>query len=179
MTLTIVGSQLGDEGKGALVDRWGGDADVVVRYQGGDNAGHTVVEGGVEYKLSLVPSGAVRGTTGILATAASSTRRRCSPRSTTCANAGSTPTCGSPAGRTSSSRITACSTASKRRSRRTTTPATRSARRPRHRSDVRGQGRASGNPGRRPARSRRTSRQARVRGPAEARARRGRVRAQA
>jgi len=66
MTLTIVGSQLGDEGKGALVDRWGGDADVVVRYQGGDNAGHTVVESGVEYKLSLVPSGAVRGTTGIL-----------------------------------------------------------------------------------------------------------------
>jgi adenylosuccinate synthase len=66
MTLTIVGSQLGDEGKGALVDRWGGDADVVVRYQGGDNAGHTVVEGGVEYKLSLVPSGAVRGTIGIL-----------------------------------------------------------------------------------------------------------------
>ena len=66
MTLTIVGSQLGDEGKGALVDRWGGDADVVVRYQGGDNAGHTVVEGGAEYKLSLVPSGAVRGTTGVL-----------------------------------------------------------------------------------------------------------------
>ncbi|WP_172404578.1 adenylosuccinate synthetase, partial [Halorubrum lacusprofundi] len=65
-TLTIVGSQLGDEGKGALVDRWGGDADVVVRDQGGDNAGHTVVEGGVEYKLSLVPSGAVRGPTGIL-----------------------------------------------------------------------------------------------------------------
>jgi len=66
MTLTIVGSQLGDEGKGALVDRWGGDADVVVRYQGGDNAGHTVVEGGEEYKLSLVPSGAVRGTVGVL-----------------------------------------------------------------------------------------------------------------
>ncbi|OYR39462.1 adenylosuccinate synthase [Halorubrum sp. Ib24] len=66
MTLTIVGSQLGDEGKGALVDRWGGDADVVVRYQGGDNAGHTVVEGGAEYKLSLVPSGAVRGTVGVL-----------------------------------------------------------------------------------------------------------------
>jgi adenylosuccinate synthase len=53
MTVTIVGSQLGDEGKGALVDRWGGDADVVVRYQGGDNAGHTVVEDGAEYKLSL------------------------------------------------------------------------------------------------------------------------------
>ena len=66
MTLTIVGSQLGDEGKGALVDRWGGDADVVVRYQGGDNAGHTVVRDGNEYKLSLVPSGAVRGKVGIL-----------------------------------------------------------------------------------------------------------------
>ncbi|WP_224447052.1 adenylosuccinate synthase [Haloprofundus salilacus] len=66
MTVTIVGSQLGDEGKGALVDLWGGDADVVVRYQGGDNAGHTVVEAGTEYKLSLVPSGAVRGKIGVL-----------------------------------------------------------------------------------------------------------------
>ena len=66
MTVTIVGAQLGDEGKGALVDRWGGPADVVVRFQGGDNAGHTVVSDGVEYKLSLVPSGAVRGKTGVL-----------------------------------------------------------------------------------------------------------------
>ena len=66
MTVTIVGSQLGDEGKGALVDIWGGDADVVVRYQGGDNAGHTVVQDGTEYKLSLVPSGAVRGKIGVL-----------------------------------------------------------------------------------------------------------------
>ena len=66
MTVTIVGSQLGDEGKGALVDIWGGDADVVVRYQGGDNAGHTVVHDGTEYKLSLVPSGAIRGKTGVL-----------------------------------------------------------------------------------------------------------------
>ncbi len=66
MTVTIVGSQLGDEGKGALVDIWGGDSDVVVRYQGGDNAGHTVVHDGTEYKLSLVPSGAVRGKIGVL-----------------------------------------------------------------------------------------------------------------
>jgi len=66
MTVTIVGSQLGDEGKGALVDLWGGDADVVVRYQGGDNAGHTVVQDGDEYKLSLVPSGAVRDKVGVL-----------------------------------------------------------------------------------------------------------------
>ena len=66
MSVTIVGSQLGDEGKGALVDIWGGDADVVVRYQGGDNAGHTVVQDGTKYKLSLVPSGAVRDKVGIL-----------------------------------------------------------------------------------------------------------------
>jgi len=66
MTVTIVGSQLGDEGKGGVVDLYGDPADVVVRYQGGDNAGHTVVEDGTEYKLSLVPSGAVRGKVGVL-----------------------------------------------------------------------------------------------------------------
>ncbi|MEF8881713.1 MAG: adenylosuccinate synthase [Halapricum sp.] len=66
MTVTIVGSQLGDEGKGGVVDLYGDAADIVVRYQGGDNAGHTVVEDGETYKLSLVPSGAVRGKTGIL-----------------------------------------------------------------------------------------------------------------
>ena len=66
MTVTIVGSQLGDEGKGGIVDVFGDAADVVVRYQGGDNAGHTVVSDGETYKLSLVPSGAVRGKVGIL-----------------------------------------------------------------------------------------------------------------
>jgi adenylosuccinate synthase len=66
MTVTIVGSQLGDEGKGGIVDVFGDAADVVVRYQGGDNAGHTVVHGGEEYKLSLVPSGAIRGVVGVL-----------------------------------------------------------------------------------------------------------------
>ncbi|MFB6093766.1 MAG: adenylosuccinate synthase [Halanaeroarchaeum sp.] len=66
MTVTIVGAQLGDEGKGGIVDLYGEEVDVVVRYQGGDNAGHTVVSDGEEYKLSLVPSGAIRGTTGVL-----------------------------------------------------------------------------------------------------------------
>ncbi|MFC3956885.1 adenylosuccinate synthase [Halovivax cerinus] len=66
MTVTIVGSQLGDEGKGGVVDIYGDGADVVVRYQGGDNAGHTVVSDGETYKLSLVPSGAVRGKIGVL-----------------------------------------------------------------------------------------------------------------
>jgi len=66
MTVTIVGSQLGDEGKGGIVDVYGDAADIVVRYQGGDNAGHTVVDDGEEYKLSLVPSGAVRGKIGLL-----------------------------------------------------------------------------------------------------------------
>ncbi|WP_290814220.1 adenylosuccinate synthase [Halovivax sp.] len=66
MTVTIVGAQLGDEGKGGVVDIYGEAADVVVRYQGGDNAGHTVVHDGETYKLSLVPSGAVRGNVGVL-----------------------------------------------------------------------------------------------------------------
>ena len=66
MTVTIVGSQLGDEGKGGIVDVYGDAVDVVARYQGGDNAGHTVVQEGDEYKLSLVPSGAVRGKIGVL-----------------------------------------------------------------------------------------------------------------
>ena len=66
MIVTVVGTQFGDEGKGRVVDSYGDRADVVVRYQGGDNAGHTVVTGGEEYKLSLVPSGAVRGTVGLL-----------------------------------------------------------------------------------------------------------------
>ncbi|MFB6233127.1 MAG: adenylosuccinate synthase [Haloarculaceae archaeon] len=66
MTVTIVGAQLGDEGKGGVVDLLGEPAELVVRYQGGDNAGHTVVHGGEEYKLSLVPSGAIRGKVGVL-----------------------------------------------------------------------------------------------------------------
>ncbi|PSQ29010.1 adenylosuccinate synthase [Halobacteriales archaeon QS_9_68_17] len=66
MTVTIVGAQLGDEGKGGVVDLYSDEADVVARYQGGDNAGHTVIEDGTEYKLSLVPSGAVRGKVGVL-----------------------------------------------------------------------------------------------------------------
>jgi adenylosuccinate synthase len=66
MTVTIVGAQLGDEGKGGIVDVYGDEAELVVRYQGGDNAGHTVVHEGEEYKLSLVPSGVVRGKTGVL-----------------------------------------------------------------------------------------------------------------
>ena len=66
MTVTIVGAQLGDEGKGRVVDLYGDTVDVVVRYQGGDNAGHTVVNGEETYKLSLVPSGVLRGKTGVL-----------------------------------------------------------------------------------------------------------------
>jgi adenylosuccinate synthase len=66
MTATVIGSQLGDEGKGGIVDLLGDEADLVVRYQGGDNAGHTVQTGGEEYKLSLIPSGCVRGRTGVL-----------------------------------------------------------------------------------------------------------------
>ena len=56
-TVVIMGSQWGDEGKGKIVDHLAEQADGVVRYQGGNNAGHTVVANGVEYKLHLLPSG--------------------------------------------------------------------------------------------------------------------------
>lgn len=56
-TLAIVGAQWGDEAKGKIVDFVADRADVVVRYSGGNNAGHTVVAGGVEYKFHLLPAG--------------------------------------------------------------------------------------------------------------------------
>jgi adenylosuccinate synthase len=59
--VVVVGSQWGDEGKGKIVDWLSERADVVVRYQGGHNAGHTLVIDGTSYKLSLLPSGVVRG----------------------------------------------------------------------------------------------------------------------
>jgi adenylosuccinate synthase len=58
--VVVVGAQWGDEGKGKIVDWLSERADVVVRFQGGANAGHTLVVGNVEYKLSLLPSGVVR-----------------------------------------------------------------------------------------------------------------------
>ena len=58
--VTVVGSQWGDEGKGKIVDWLSERAEVVVRFQGGHNAGHTLVVDGVTYKLSLLPSGVVR-----------------------------------------------------------------------------------------------------------------------
>ncbi|MGA7433539.1 MAG: adenylosuccinate synthetase, partial [Xanthobacteraceae bacterium] len=58
--VVVVGSQWGDEGKGKIVDWLSEQADIVVRFQGGHNAGHTLVIGGVTYKLSLLPSGVVR-----------------------------------------------------------------------------------------------------------------------
>ena len=59
--VVVVGAQWGDEGKGKIVDWLSERADVVVRFQGGHNAGHTLVIDGVSYKLSLLPSGVVRG----------------------------------------------------------------------------------------------------------------------
>jgi adenylosuccinate synthase len=58
--VAVIGSQWGDEGKGKIVDWLSERADIVVRYQGGHNAGHTLVVDGVSYKLSLLPSGVVR-----------------------------------------------------------------------------------------------------------------------
>jgi len=64
--VVVVGAQWGDEGKGKIVDWLSERADIVVRYQGGHNAGHTLVIDGVSYKLSLLPSGLVRGKMSII-----------------------------------------------------------------------------------------------------------------
>jgi len=58
--VTVVGAQWGDEGKGKIVDWLSEKADVVIRFQGGHNAGHTLVVDGITYKLKLLPSGIVR-----------------------------------------------------------------------------------------------------------------------
>jgi adenylosuccinate synthase len=58
--VTVVGAQWGDEGKGKIVDWLSEKADVIIRFQGGHNAGHTLVVSGVTYKLKLLPSGIVR-----------------------------------------------------------------------------------------------------------------------
>src|ERR1035437_4728721 len=58
--ITIIGAQWGDEGKGKIVDWLAGRADIVARFQGGHNAGHTLVIDGKVYKLHLLPSGIVR-----------------------------------------------------------------------------------------------------------------------
>jgi len=64
--VVVVGSQWGDEGKGKIVDWLSAQADIVVRFQGGHNAGHTLVIDGTTYKLSLLPSGVVRGKLSVI-----------------------------------------------------------------------------------------------------------------
>ena len=64
--VTVIGAQWGDEGKGKIVDWLAAKADMVVRFQGGHNAGHTLVVGDNVYKLSLLPSGIVTGTPSII-----------------------------------------------------------------------------------------------------------------
>ena len=64
--VAVIGAQWGDEGKGKVVDWLASRADIVVRFQGGHNAGHTLVVGDQTYKLSLLPSGLVRGKLGVI-----------------------------------------------------------------------------------------------------------------
>src|SRR5579862_4111453 len=64
--VAVIGAQWGDEGKGKVVDWLASRADIVVRFQGGHNAGHTLVVGNETYKLALLPSGLVRGKIGII-----------------------------------------------------------------------------------------------------------------
>lgn len=62
----IIGTQWGDEGKGKIVDYFAKDAEYVVRFQGGNNAGHTIVVGDEVYKLHIVPSGVIQGKKGVI-----------------------------------------------------------------------------------------------------------------
>jgi adenylosuccinate synthase len=64
--VTVVGAQWGDEGKGKIVDWLSNRADIVVRFQGGHNAGHTLVVDGKVYKLALLPSGVVQGKLSVI-----------------------------------------------------------------------------------------------------------------
>ena len=65
-TTLIIGTQWGDEGKGKVVDYYAKDADYVTRFQGGNNAGHTIQVGNEIYKLHVTPSGVIQGKTGII-----------------------------------------------------------------------------------------------------------------
>ena len=56
-SVVVVGTQWGDEGKGKITDFLSANAEVIARYQGGDNAGHTIVIDGKKFKLHLIPSG--------------------------------------------------------------------------------------------------------------------------
>src|SRR6201999_2195364 len=64
--VTVIGAQWGDEGKGKIIDWLSNRADMVVRFQGGNNAGHTMVVGDKTYKLSLLPSGVIQGKRSII-----------------------------------------------------------------------------------------------------------------
>ncbi|MCF2136416.1 MAG: adenylosuccinate synthase [Candidatus Thorarchaeota archaeon] len=66
VNLVAVGLQWGDEGKGKIIDTLSGHFDIVARFQGGSNAGHTVVTDGITYKFRIIPTGAVRGKTVVI-----------------------------------------------------------------------------------------------------------------
>ena len=83
--VTVIGAQWGDEGKGKIVDWLASRADMVVRFQGGHNAGHTLVVGDQTYKLSLLPSGIVRGTPSVIGNGVVLDPWRSRPRLSACA----------------------------------------------------------------------------------------------
>ncbi len=109
-TTVLVGAQWGDEGKGKIIDVLTEQADLVVRYQGGNNAGHTVEVGEHKYVLHLIPSGILHpGKVSVIGNGVVvDPARAAGRRSSTCANAGSrlTAICTSARRRTWCSRIT-------------------------------------------------------------------------
>ena len=100
--VVIVGAQWGDEGKGKVTDLLADDAAMIVRFQGGNNAGHTIVRGDEEFKFHLIPSGILHpDKTCVIGNGVVLDPRVLWGRSTACAAAASTSaTCGSPPTRT-------------------------------------------------------------------------------
>ena len=95
--IAIVGAQWGDEGKGKVTDLLAERADVVIRFQGGNNAGHTIVRGDDVFKFHLIPSGILYpGKTCAIGNGVVVDPASCSASSTACATAASTSAaCGS------------------------------------------------------------------------------------
>ena len=162
MNIAVIGAQWGDEGKGKIVDLLTAALPVVARYQGGHNAGHTVLVGGKKYVLHLIPSGILHPgvTLRHRQRRGRRSRRRCSRRSTSWRELGidvGRPAARSATRRTSSCRITASSTCCARRAAASARSARRRAASARPTSDKIGaarhpRGRPRANPTRSPSR---------------------------
>ena len=160
--VVVVGSQWGDEGKGKIVDWLSEQADIVVRFQGGHNAGHTLVIDGTTYKLSLLPSGVVRpGKLSVIGNGVVLDPRALLNEIATLQQAGRHRDAGQSAHRREHAADPAAAPGARRRAREGVGQRRHRHHRPRHRPGLRGQGRPPRHPSdgpRRPADAQRQDR---------------------